>query len=80
MSVSPVTLANLQPGYIDRHGVGKDAMDKTMDALRLRANNTPLQGAMFFRTANTTAGTYPESDFGNALELKNFAASTENYR
>jgi len=63
-------LALGQPGYIDRHGVGQDALDKTIDKLILRENMTLLQGAQFFRTVNAPKGDeYKESDFGNDLPL-----------
>jgi hypothetical protein len=61
--------ATLSPGFIDRHGVAKDALDKTIDALRMRYNKVELEGAQFFRTAEPTGGTYKESTISNVLEL-----------
>jgi hypothetical protein len=66
---SPTTLTFVQPGYIDRKGVGKDALDKEMDKLVMRSNQTLLQGARFFRTVSSVTDTYKESDYGNDLVL-----------
>ena len=57
------------PGYIDRHGVAADALDKTIDALRMRYNKVPLQCSPFFRVEKANRGTYKESTFGTALPL-----------
>lgn len=68
--MAAITLKQGNPGYIDRHGVGADAMDKAMDKLRLRYNSTPLQGATLFRTvSNVSGGVYKEGEFGNKLRL-----------
>jgi len=58
-----------QPGYIDRQGVGTDALDKTIDALRIRFNKTPMQMAELFRVAKAKANTYYESTYGDELDL-----------
>lgn len=66
---TPVILTTVRPGYIERHGVGAEALDKEMDKLVVRSNATVLQGAQFFRTAMAKAGSYKESDVGTSLEL-----------
>jgi len=67
--MAAITLYNSRPGFIDRHGVGEDALDKTIDAMIKVYNQTPLQGAMFFRTVSAKGGTYKESGYGNDLPL-----------
>ena len=63
------TLWRSEPGYISRSGVGKDAIDKTMDALVMVANKTVLQGARFWQKVYSKSGTYKESGYGNDLPL-----------
>ena len=58
-----------QPGYIDRQGVGVDALDKSIDALRIRFNKTPMQMAELFRVTKARANTYYESTYGDELDL-----------
>ena len=67
--MAAIILKQSFPGYIDRYGVGADALDKTIDALRERYNQTVLQGAQFFRTANPSGGVYTESSYGTNLQL-----------
>lgn len=67
--MAAVILKQSFPGYIDRYGVGADALDKTIDALKERYNQTVTQGAQFFRTAYPKGGTYQESSFGTSLPL-----------
>lgn len=57
------------PGYIGRQGVGADALDKSVDALRMRFNNTPMQMAELFRVVKARANTYTESTYGDELDL-----------
>jgi len=64
-----ITLQQSYPGYIDRHGVGTDALNKEIDALRMRFNKTPLEMAQFFRKVKARAGTYYESTFGDELDM-----------
>jgi len=59
----------VRPGYIDSEGVGKDALDKEMDALVKVANQTVMQGLQFFRTVTTVTDTYKESGYGDDLQL-----------
>jgi hypothetical protein len=66
------------PGYIDRYGVGADTLDKTIDALRERYNETVLQGAQFFRTAYPKGGVYTESTFGTSLQLPPVSNDSDN--
>jgi len=66
-----------QPGYIDRNGVGADALDKEMDKLRARSNETILQGARFIRTATPRGGVYKEADYGTGLELPRKSEDTD---
>jgi len=63
------TLKQSYPGYVDRQGVGADALDKTIDALRIRFNKTPMQMAELFRVARARANTYYESTYGDELDL-----------
>ena len=67
--MAAIILKQSFPGYIDRYGVGADALDKTIDALRERYNQTVLQGAQFFRTAYPKGGVYTESTYGTSLPL-----------
>lgn len=67
--MAATTLTFVQPGYIDRKGVGKDALDKEMDKLIMVSNKTVLQGARFFRTVTSKSGTYKEGGYGNDLPL-----------
>jgi hypothetical protein len=67
--MAAIILKQSFPGYIDRYGVGADALDKTIDALRERYNQVALQGAQFFRTATPKGGVYHESTFGTSLPL-----------
>jgi hypothetical protein len=72
------TLYNLSwVGIIERSGVGKDAIDKTVDALRVRYNAQPLQGQMFVRKETARGGTYKESSFGTSLELMKVNEDTD---
>lgn len=71
------TLYYNQVGIIERSGVGKDALDKTMDALRMRYNAQPLQGSMFVRKEMANGGTYKESTFGNSLPLMTINEDTD---
>ena len=65
-----VYLKQGNPGYIDRQGVGADALDKNIDKLRIRYNSTPLQGATLFRTeSDVRGGVYKEGQYGNKLNL-----------
>lgn len=64
-----ITLKQSYPGYIDRQGVGADALDKSIDALRMRFNKTPMQMAELFRVAKARANTYQESTFGDELDM-----------
>lgn len=57
------------PGYIARQGCGVDAVDKTVDALRIRFNKTPMQMSELFRVAKARANTYNESTYGDELDL-----------
>jgi hypothetical protein len=57
------------PGYIDRQGVGADALDKEIDAMRFRFNKVPMQMAELFRVAKSRANSYYESTFGDELDL-----------
>lgn len=63
------TLYYNQPGFIDRHGVAADALDKQMDALRMRYNKLPLQCGRFFRVVEARGGAYRESNYGTQLPL-----------
>lgn len=63
------TLYYNQVGIIDRYGVGKHALDKEIDKLRVRYNKNPLQGSQFVRQENATGGVYTEATFGTSLEL-----------
>jgi len=56
-------------GIIDRFGVGKHALDKEVDALRMRYNKNPLQGGRFVREETATGGVYTEASYGTNLEL-----------
>jgi len=67
--MAAITLWRAQPGYISRSGVGKDAIDKEVDALIMVANKTVLQGARFFRTVTSQSGTYKESGYATGLPL-----------
>jgi len=58
-----------QPGYIERQGVGKDALDKQIDKMRLRSNKTVLQGAKFYRVETPRGGVFKEAAYGNGVEL-----------
>lgn len=57
------------PGYIARTGVGVDALNKSIDAMRIRFNKTPMQMAELFRVAKARANTYFESTYGDELDL-----------
>jgi len=57
------------PGYIDRQGVGADALNKSIDALRTRFNKTPMQMAELFRVAKAKANNYYEGSIGDELDL-----------
>lgn len=63
------TLYYNQVGIIDRYGVGKHALDKAVDALRVRYNKLLLQGQRLVRRAQPRGGTYTESTFGTNIEL-----------
>lgn len=63
------TLYYNQVGIIERSGLGKDALDKEIDALRERYNAQPLQGSMFVRRETPKGGVYSESTYGTSLEL-----------
>ena len=65
MALSQESYGN--PGYVSRFGVGADHLDKTMDGYIERHNNMPIQGARFYRIAESRAGTYKETTIGNAL-------------
>jgi len=67
--MAAIVLKQLNPGYIDRHGAGSDALDKTIDALRMRYNKYPLQGAQFFKTETPKGGVFKISTFGTTLQL-----------
>jgi hypothetical protein len=69
-------LRYVEPGYIERHGVGSDALDKQMDALRMRMNKTVLQGSALFRSVTPRGGTYKESTYGNGVELPRLSEDT----
>lgn len=63
------TLKQFSPGYIDRDSVAADALSKDIDAMRVRLNTTPLQGARLFRTVSPRGGVYKESQYGDKLPL-----------
>lgn len=64
-----VILKQSNPGFIDRHGVAADALDKQIDALRVRYNNIPLLNSQFFKKVEPRGGVYKESTFGTSMEL-----------
>lgn len=64
-----ITLRYPEVGFIERSGLGKDALDKEIDAMRMRYNQNPLQGSMFVRRETAKGGTYSESTFGTSLML-----------
>ena len=74
--MSAVTLRWSRPGFIGRHGVAADALDKELDAYRMRHNKTVLQGESFFRFVKTRGGSYKESNYGNGLELPRVSEDT----
>ena len=59
----------IQPGYIGRQGVGVDALDKNIDAMRIRYNKVPMQMAELFRVTKARANSYYESTYGDELDL-----------
>lgn len=67
--MAATTLTFVEPGYIDRQGVGADALDKTMDALVMVQNQTVLQGSPFFRTVMSKNGSYKEAGIGDDMPL-----------
>lgn len=67
--MAAITLKQTYPGYIDRLSIGAAARDKSLDALVMRYNNSPLQGGQFFRKAEPKAGSYKENTFGDQYAL-----------
>lgn len=67
--MAAITLKQSYPGYIDRNGVGEDALNKSIDSLRIRFNKTPMQMAELFRVTKARANTYYESTYGDELDL-----------
>lgn len=63
------TLYYNQVGIIERYGVGKHAIDKTIDMMRLRLNKIVLQGQRFVRKETPRGGTYKEASYSSNLEL-----------
>jgi len=62
-------LHQANPGFIEGSGVGVDALDKTVDALRVRFNKVPLQGGELFKTESPSGGVFKVSQYGTALDL-----------
>jgi hypothetical protein len=67
--MAAITLKQSNPGFIDTSGVGQDAIDKELDALRVRYNEIPLQGGKWFRTEEASNGTFKVATYGTMLEL-----------
>lgn len=61
-----------EPGIITRNGSGLHHIDKEMDFLVTRANDTPIQGLQFVRTIGSDqipTNTYKEATEGSILEV-----------
>ena len=67
--MAAITLKQSNPGFISTDGVGADAVDKTIDALRVRFNEIPLQGGKHFKTETAPNDTFKVSTYGTMLEL-----------
>jgi hypothetical protein len=63
------TLYRTDPGYIDRLNTGANALDKELDALVMRSNEYPVQGAQFVRNVTPKAGSYKEAQYGTRYQL-----------
>jgi len=72
--MAAITLKQSYPGYISTEGGAADELNKSIDAMRMRYNNQPLQMAQFFRTVKAKAGSYYESTFGDELDLPRVSA------
>jgi len=68
--MAAIVLKQNNPGYIDATGVGADAVDKTIDALRMRYNKHPLVGGRWFKSVDATGkgGTWKVSNYGTIIE------------
>ena len=77
--MAAIVLKQNNPGYIDATGVGADAVDKSIDALRVRYNSHPLQGARFYETVDASGkgGVWKVSDYGTILELPRRSEDSE---
>lgn len=67
--MAAIVLKQSFPGWIGRTGVGEGLLDKSLDALTERYNQTVLEGAQFFRTVTPRGGTYKAETYGTALPL-----------
>lgn len=70
--MAAITLKQGDPGYIDIvSGLGADAADKSIDALRVRYNSHPLQGGQWFETVDASGmgNEWKVSTYGTILEL-----------
>lgn len=67
--MAATTLYYNNVGIIDRYGVGKHALDKEIDKLRMRFNKVVLQGASLVRKETPRGGVYTEATFGTNVEL-----------
>lgn len=64
-----ITLRYPEVGIFETSGIGKTAIDKTIDAMRIQYNSQPLQGAMFVRKETPRGGSYTEAEYSNLLVL-----------
>jgi len=75
--MAAITLRQGFAGVIDRFGVAKDSLDKSLDALKEMYNQTPLEHSDLFRTANPKGGTYKEATFSTVLPLPKINNDTD---
>lgn len=75
--MAAVTLTYNQPGYVDRHGVGAGALDKTLDEFRMRQNEVVTQGGRFYRVETAKQGVYKEQSYGQKLELPRISEDSD---
>ena len=67
--MAAVVIKQAHPGYIEGESLGTGALDKEVDALRMRYNRHPLQGGQFFKREQATRGAWKLEGYGTTLSL-----------
>ena len=67
--MAAVVLKQHNPGYIEGESLGTGALDKAVDAYRMRYNKHPLQGSQWFKTEQAKGGKFKIETYGTSLEL-----------